>query len=138
MEQRNIEKINIFNLFRSLLIKKGNKQRAQTILLQTCFKLKSMGYEPISIFSLAVLNAAPLIHLKSIRIRATVYQIPTALTQIQQIKLGIKNIIENTDDISELYLELLHCVKGTGKTILKKIQIHKAAEKNQSFLNIKF
>mmetsp|Transcript_32017 Transcript_32017/g.73570 ORF Transcript_32017/g.73570 Transcript_32017/m.73570 type:complete len:142 (+) Transcript_32017:700-1125(+) len=130
------KKINstIKNKIYNNLMKNGNKNRCEIILIQTLKNLqKNYKKNHLNIIKLALINAAPIAKLKTIKRkkRKTVKYLPYILNEKNRISIAIKNIIltfeKNNSTYYELKKEFILNAKNESKTLQKKITTHEQA-----------
>jgi len=132
----------ILNKFLNLTIKKGKKQKAYSIIIDSFFILKKdfHHWNPYKVFFIAILNTIPSVKLNYIKKGNKSIPVPIALTSEQKIILAIKWILEESRKNKEkkfswnLANQLNIAYKGQGPAIIKKKAIHKLAVANQIYL----
>jgi small subunit ribosomal protein S7 len=127
------------------ILLKGKKSLAQKIFYQTLTNIKeTQKKDPIEVVKKAVENATPLIEVKTRRIGGATYQVPTEITQERGTSIALKIIIKSARNrpgkniCIKLENEIIDAYNNTGNSIKKKEEIHKIAEANKAFINLKF
>ncbi|EPS73484.1 hypothetical protein M569_01265, partial [Genlisea aurea] len=123
----------------------GKKSIAQSILYEVLKNIKiSLNQDPIEILKKAVINATPVVEIKSRRIGGATYQVPIEVKKERGDSLALKFIIKSARNrpgknmISKLENEIIDAFNNTGNSVKKKEEIHKMAEANKAFTTIKF
>lgn len=126
------------------LLLKGKKTLAQHIFYEAMGNIYKLGHEdPLDVLKRAVKNATPLIEVKPRRVGGATYQVPTEVKPERGNNLALKLIIKNARKrpgrgiINKLTNEILDAYNNTGNAIRKKEEIHKMAEANKAFSNIR-
>ena len=137
------------SLIASMLINrillKGKKSLAQKIFYQTLSKIKETHKkDPIEIVKKAVENVTPIVEVKTRRVGGATYQVPTEITQERGTSIALRLIIKSARNrpgkniCTKLENEIIDAYNNIGNSIKKKEEIHKAAEANKAFINLKF
>ena len=134
----------LLNKFTNLLMRNGKKITAIKIINNVLHHIKiEKKQNPINIFNIAILNAQPILTIKTKKIRAHSYQIPTEITPTKQKIIALKWLIENAQKrneksiVEKLKSEIIDTFEQRGTTIQKKIQLHKLAEANRIYAKFK-
>lgn len=134
----------LVNKIINIILLKGKKTLAQYIFYEAMKNITKTGYEdPLKILKKAVQNATPLIEVKPRRVGGTTYQVPTEVKAERGNSLALKLIIKNARKrpgrgmINKLTNEILDAYNNTGNAIKKKEEMHKKAEANKAFSNIR-
>lgn len=134
--------------YQSLLVSKfinclmldGKKSTAEQIfygaLEQIAEKLK---IDPLKVFDTALMNAKPMVEVRSKRVGGANYQVPVQVKNKRQQTLAIRWILEavrtrkGRPTAEKLCQELIDCYNKTGATITKRENVHRMAEANKAF-----
>nr|YP_007890547.1 ribosomal protein S7 [Histiona aroides]AGH24041.1 ribosomal protein S7 [Histiona aroides] len=135
----------VLGKFINCMMYDGKKSVAERILFD-CFALikKDTHLQPMEVFKSAVDNVTPVVHVMSIRIAGSNYQVPMEVPPHKQITLAIRWIIESARNRTEhtmverLCKELVEASKNTGKSIEKKQTVHKMAEANRAYAHYRW
>lgn len=128
----------------NIILLKGKKTLAQRIFYEAMINIKKIGLEdPIDVLKKAVHNATPLIEVKSRRVGGATYQVPTEVKGERGNSLALKFIVKcarkrpGRGMITKLTNEILDAYNNTGGAIKRKEEIHRMAEANKAFSNIR-
>lgn len=134
----------LVNKIINILLLEGKKTLAQHIFYEAMKNIYKLGHEdPLDVLKKAVQNATPLIEVKSRRVGGATYQVPTEVKADRGNSLALKLIIKNARKrpgrgmINKLTNEILDAYNNTGNAIRKKEEIHKMAEANKAFSNLR-
>lgn len=135
----------VLGKFINCIMYDGKKSVAERIVYD-CFALikKDTNMQPMTVFMNAIDNVTPVVHVMSIRIAGSNYQVPMEVPPHKQITLAIKWIIDSARNRSEhsmverLCKELIDASKNTGKAIEKKQTVHKMAESNRAYAHYRW
>jgi small subunit ribosomal protein S7 len=100
--------------------------------------------DPIVVFSTAMDNAKPVIHVKSRRVGGATYQVPVEIPTATRTAIAFRWIIEFSRKRGEKTMaerlagELLDCYNNQGSTIKRKEDTHKMAEANKAFAHFRY
>jgi small subunit ribosomal protein S7 len=100
--------------------------------------------DPIVVFSTAMDNAKPVIHVKSRRVGGATYQVPVEIPTATRTAIAFRWIIEFSRKRGEKTMaerlagELLDCFNNQGSTIKRKEDTHKMAEANKAFAHFRY
>lgn len=135
----------LINMIINKILLNGKKNIAQKILYQALKNIKeSTNLDPIEIVKKAIKNTTPMIELKSRRIGGATYQVPIEIKQGRGTSLAVKLIINSARNrpgkniITKIENELLDAYNNMGNSVKKKEEIHKIADSNKAFANMKF
>jgi small subunit ribosomal protein S7 len=127
------------------ILLKGKKTLAQYIFYEAMKKIKeTFNQEPLEILKKAIENATPSVEVRSKRIGGTTYQVPVEVKTERAISLSLKFLINAARErpgknmIIKLGNEILDAYNNTGGAVKKKEEIHKKAEANKAFSNLRF
>lgn len=128
----------------NMILLKGKKTLAQQIFYETMINIKKTSKEdPIDILKKAVQNATPIVEVKSRRIGGATYQVPTEVKPERGNSIALKLIVKNARKragrgmITKLTNEILDAYNKTGGAVRRKEEIHRMAEANKAFSNIR-
>jgi small subunit ribosomal protein S7 len=132
--------------FINVVMRKGKKSIAEKIVYGAfdILKKRMPAVEPLAVFTQAVDNAKPLVHVKSRRVGGATYQVPVEVAPAQRTALAYRWIIQfarqrNEKTMQErLAAELLDCYNRQGATIKKREDTHKMAEANKAFAHFRY
>lgn len=123
------------------LLKKGKKNIACMNFYKILANLKKSTEEkvPVELIMECVDNVKPTLRLKSKKVGGTVYQIPVPLKKKKEYSIGIKWLIDNSDNKNSSIAvgfskDVLESVKLEGELIKKKENDYKLAATNRPFL----
>ncbi len=122
------------------VMRRGKKITAEKIVYGA-FDLiqKQHGLDPISVFTRAVEQAAPLLEIRPRRIGGATYQVPREVNPRRRISLALRWILNaaraqaGKPMAARLADELLAASKNEGAAIKKKQDMHRMAEANKAF-----
>nr|AKL78981.1 ribosomal protein S7 [Euglena viridis] len=127
------------------ILLKGKKSLAQYIFYQAMKNIQeSSQQDPIEILKKAVVNATPLVEVKSRRVGGATYQVPVEVKTDRGNTLALRFLIKSARNrpgknmIIKLGNEILDAYNNTGNSVKKKEEIHKTAEANKAFTTIRF
>nr|YP_007517021.1 ribosomal protein S7 [Euglena viridis]AEY70794.1 ribosomal protein S7 [Euglena viridis] len=127
------------------ILLKGKKSLAQHIFYQAMKNIQeSSQQDPIEILKKAVVNATPLVEVKSRRVGGATYQVPVEVKIDRGNTLALRFLIKSARNrpgknmIIKLGNEILDAYNNTGNSVKKKEEIHKMAEANKAFTTIRF
>ena len=127
------------------LMLEGKKGVAEKIVYDALYLLKKeTSQEPTTILLNALNNIMPIVHVVSIRIAGSNYQVPVEISPRRQFMYAIKWLIEHARKRQEktmperLYKEIFDAAKNTGKSVEKKQTIHKMAEANRAYAHYRW
>lgn len=127
--------------FVNFLLKKGKKQKAESLLKKSFKVMQKKNLKNTSLLiKSALLNSAPILnvkHLKSRRSQKKQVLIPIFLNKMERVLFSMKSIIRNCQTLSQnaptydkLKTELLQSSLEQSKTVKTKKTIHKSAYSN--------
>jgi len=125
----------------NFLLKKGKKQSAEKILLNSFKLLQKDNIKNINILlKSALINSAPILNvktLKSARKQNKQILIPVFLSKINRVLFSMKSLTENSKILNgsssiceNMKTEVLHSSLEQSKTVKTKKTIHKSAYQN--------
>lgn len=126
--------------FINYLMRGGKKSVARRVFYN-CFDIlaKKSKKDPLEVFKRAVVNAAPMLEVKSRRIGGAHYQVPHEVRGERQQTLAFRWIIQAAKSAKgkpmseKLANELLAASKNQGTAIKKKDDTYRMAEANKAF-----
>jgi small subunit ribosomal protein S7 len=127
------------------ILLKGKKSLAQYIFYEAMKNIKeSSQQDPVDILKKAVLNATPVVELKSRRVGGATYQVPVEVKTERGNSLALKFLIKSARNrpgknmVTKLGNEILDAYNNVGNSVKKKEEIHKMAEANKAFSTLRF
>nr|YP_010700084.1 ribosomal protein S7 [Colacium mucronatum]WCH63230.1 ribosomal protein S7 [Colacium mucronatum] len=126
------------------ILLKGKKTIAQKIFYEAMKSIeKSNKRDPIEILTKAVTNATPLLEVRSRRVGGAVYQVPREVKPERGISLALRLIITAARErpgrgmVIKFGNEIIDAYNYTGGAIRKKEDMHKMAQANKAFSNLR-
>jgi len=131
--------------FINKVMMRGKKSLAERIVYDA-FDIveKRMKRPALEVFEQAVMNAAPVLEVKSRRVGGATYQVPVEVPPDRRISLAMRWIVRHARARSgksmaeKLAAELMDTARGVGTTIKKKEDTHKMAEANRAFAHYRW
>lgn len=105
---------------------------------------KKTKEDPLTVFTQAMENAAPILEVKSRRVGGATYQVPVEVRDKRRKTLAIRWLVRYARARSEktmaekLSNELLAAYKKEGSTIKKREDTHRMAEANKAFAHFRW
>ena len=131
--------------FINKLMLRGKKSVAERIMYDALDIIEKRTQSPaVEVFEQAVMNAAPVLEVKSRRVGGATYQIPIEVSVARRMSLAMRWLIRHARARSgksmaaKLAAELMDTAKGVGTTIKKKEDTHKMAEANRAFAHYRW
>lgn len=132
--------------FINTVMRRGKKSIAESIVYGALDRLqqKLPNEDVLAIFTMAVDNAKPLLHVKSRRVGGATYQVPVEIAPATRTAIAFRWIIEFSEKRGEktmeerLAAELMDCYNRQGATIKRKDDTHRMAEANKAFAHFRF
>ena len=135
---------NLVSMIINKILLKGKKNIAEHIFYESMKKTTdSLQKDPMEVLKKAVKNVTPIIEVKPRRVGGTIYQIPTEVKANRGVSLALRFIVKSARSrpgrgmITKLSNEIIDAYNNTGNSIRKKDDMHKAAEANKAFSNIR-
>ena len=130
----------LVSLLITRILKSGKKNLAESIVYKA-FEIiqKKTEQDPLVTFERAILNASPLVEVKSRRASGSTYQVPVEIGTFRATNLALRWIIEYSQKrvgksmAINLANEILDTSNEIGNTIKKKGETHKMAQANKAF-----
>ena len=123
----------------------GKKGTAQKIVYGAFDIVKEKsGKEPLDAFEEAMENVMPQLECKTRRVGGANYQVPMEVRPERKQTLGLRWITAYSRERNErtmkerLANEILDAINGTGGAVKKREDMHKMAEANKAFANLRF
>jgi small subunit ribosomal protein S7 len=136
---------NLVTMIINRILLKGKKNIAQKIFYEAMKEIKKNSKkEPLEILKKAIINATPIVEIKSKRIGGATYQVPIEVKSERGNSLALRFIIKaarkrsGKNMINKLENEILDAYNNTGNSVKKKEEIHKMAEANKAFSTLRF
>ena len=128
------------------VMKDGKKIKAQNIVYQALAIAKEKAKEEsLKIFEKAIENTKPELEVKTRRIGGANYQVPIEISDDRKTTLAVRWLVAHARKRSsvgtmaqDLALEIFDAYNGTGSSIKKRDEIHRAAEANKAFAHYKW
>ena len=104
---------------------------------------KSIKKDPIEILTKAVANATPVIEVRSRRVGGAIYQVPTEVKTDRGNSLALRLLITAARErpgrsmTKKLSNEIIDAYNSSGNAFKKKEDMHKMAQANKAFSNLK-
>ncbi|MBC8448438.1 MAG: 30S ribosomal protein S7 [Chloroflexi bacterium] len=131
--------------FVNKLMLRGKKSVAERIMYDALDIIEKRAQSPgIEVFEQAIVNAAPVLEVKSRRVGGATYQVPVEVSPDRRMSLSMRWIIRHARARSgksmaeKLAAELMDTAKGVGTTVKKKEDTHKMAEANRAFAHYRW
>jgi len=139
-------KSTLLSKFINTVMISGKKSVAESIVYGALEVLRDKvpNEDPLTVFTTAVDNAKPLLHVKSRRVGGATYQVPVEIAPVTRTAIAFRWIIEFSRKRGEktmkqrLAAELLDCYQRQGSTIKRKDDTHRMAEANKAFAHFRF
>ena len=135
----------LVNMIINRILLKGKKSIAQRIFYETMKNLStSTNEDPLEVLKKAVSNATPIVEVKSRRVGGATYQVPTEIKNERGNSLALRFIIKSARNrpgktmIIKLRNEIIDAYNNTGNSVKKKEEMHRMAEANKAFSNLRF
>ena len=126
------------------ILLKGKKTIAQKIFYEAMDNIqKSIKKDPIEILTKAVANATPVIEVRSRRVGGAIYQVPTEVKTDRGNSLALRLLVTAARErpgrnmTKKLSNEIIDAYNSSGNAFKKKEDMHKMAQANKSFINLK-
>jgi small subunit ribosomal protein S7 len=124
----------------------GKKSIAESIVYgaMDIIKTKMPNEDPLAVFTSALDNAKPLLHVKSRRVGGATYQVPVEIAPATRTAIAFRWIIEFSRKRGEKTMkerlagELMDCYTRQGSTIKRKDDTHRMAEANKAFAHFRY
>lgn len=132
--------------FINIIMKKGKKSLAESIVYDSFEKLKAKINEPdaIKIFYKALDNVRPRLEVKPRRVGGATYQVPIEVKQDRGVSIALRWIRDFAEQrkgkpmVEKLTDEIFAAYKGEGSCIKKRDDTHKMAEANKAFAHFRW
>ena len=123
----------------------GKKGTAQKIVYGAFDIIKEKtGSEPMDVFNKALENVMPLLEVKARRVGGSTYQVPLEIRPERRQTLGIRWMVAFARKRGEKLMmerlagELMDAYGGTGASVKRKDEMHRAAEANKAFAHFRW
>ena len=123
----------------------GKKGTAQQILYGAFEMIEQKTQKPaMDVFATAINNIMPNVELKSKRIGAANYQVPTEVSNERRITLGLRWLVtysrlrKEKSMQEKLCNEIIDAANGTGASVKKREDTHRMAEANKAYAHYKW
>jgi small subunit ribosomal protein S7 len=131
--------------FVNMLMLDGKKAVAEGILYSALDKVKAKTEEDaLKVFKKALENIAPKVEVKSKRVGGANYQVPIEVNAARRMALAMRWMIQYARErgektmVDRLAGEFLDAANGKGAALKKRDDVHRMAEANRAFANIRF
>lgn len=131
----------LLQMFTNRILKKGKKQLAYRILLNTLWFLENeKKQDPMQTLERAIQNLSPSIEIKTKRLGGAIYTIPIEISSVRAMHLSIQWVLNAARQRSgqsfsrKLGEEILDASKNVGAAIRKKEEIHRMAESSSKLM----
>nr|YP_009130518.1 30S ribosomal protein S7 [Bryopsis plumosa]AJF21957.1 ribosomal protein S7 [Codium decorticatum]CEO91048.1 30S ribosomal protein S7 [Bryopsis plumosa] len=131
----------LIQMFTNRLLKKGKKQLAYRILLESLSLIQTKKkQDAIQTLETAIQNLSPSIEIKTKRIGGAVYSIPVEITSVRATNLAIRWLLMAAKQRSgksmsvKLSDEIFDAFKNIGNAIRKKEEVHRMAESSSRLM----
>jgi len=132
--------------FINTVMRRGKKSIAEAIVYGALERVQQRlpNEDVLAIFTTAVDNAQPLVHVKSRRVGGATYQVPVEIAPATRTAIAFRWIIEFSEKRGEKTMqerlagELMDCYNRQGATIKRKDDTHRMAEANKAFAHFRF
>ncbi|NJL72268.1 MAG: 30S ribosomal protein S7, partial [Candidatus Competibacteraceae bacterium] len=100
--------------------------------------------DPLTVFTQALDNVKPVLHVKSRRVGGATYQVPVEIAPATRTAIAFRWIIDYSRKRGEktmrerLAAELLDAYNRQGTSVKKKDDTHRMAEANKAFAHFRF
>ena len=127
------------------LMKDGKKSVAEIIVYGAFDEIERKSkQDPLKVFQEALNNVKPQVEVRSRRVGGATYQVPMEIRNDRAQALGIRWIIEMSQNRSEntmtgrLSAELLDAAENRGGAVKKREDTHRMAEANKAFAHYRW
>jgi small subunit ribosomal protein S7 len=126
-------------------MRSGKKSVAERIVYEAIERSRegSDSVDPLDTLHKALENAKPRLEVKSRRVGGATYQVPMEVSQMRQISLAMRWIVNFSENrrgtmIENLAAEIKDASLGQGNTIKKRDDTHKMAQANRAFAHFRW
>lgn len=127
--------------FLKLHLTKGNKHTSERSTAQSLSLIKKIKKtNPISVVHLSIQAVKPFCEIKSLKIGASNYKVPTEINPIRQRVLGIRFLISNSKKRNEkslpqrIAMEIFDTIALSSQSLKSCDDLHKTAEANKVYI----
>ena len=127
------------------IMRSGKKSVAERIVYEAIERSRegSDSVDPLDTLHKALENAKPRLEVKSRRVGGATYQVPMEVSQMRQISLAMRWIVNFSKNrrgtmIENLAAEIKDASLGQGNTIKKRDDTHKMAQANRAFAHFRW
>ena len=127
------------------VMRSGKKSVAERIVYEAIERSRegSDSVDPLDTLHKALENAKPRLEVKSRRVGGATYQVPMEVSQMRQISLAMRWIVNFSKNrrgtmIENLAAEIKDASLGQGNTIKKRDDTHKMAQANRAFAHFRW
>ncbi|KAE8742720.1 hypothetical protein FOCC_FOCC011752 [Frankliniella occidentalis] len=150
----------------NFVMKSGRKAKAREIIKEAFEKIKraqvrkyhlandsaklKIPTNPLEIFHQALQNCKPVLTVTPVKRGGVVYKVPVALDDTKATRMAYKWLVETSREheprrnhtgvffSDRLAKELMDASDNTGKTIKKKVELHKLCEANKAYAHYRW
>ncbi|KAI9297970.1 ribosomal protein S7, partial [Neoconidiobolus thromboides FSU 785] len=138
-ERLSLKRDPLLSLFVNLVMKNGEKSKAEKIVNKTLFLIRQRTLsDPYLVLTSAVEKASPLMKTKSSKVGSKTVQVPRAISQRKRNRIGINWILtaamkrKNRSASEKFANELIAIMNGESSVLAKKLELHKLILANRS------
>jgi small subunit ribosomal protein S7 len=131
--------------FMNVVMIDGKKSVAERIIYGALEQIaKKTGKDALEIFNTAILNAKPLVEVKSRRVGGANYQVPVEVRPSRRMALSMRWLRDAARKRGEKSMdlrlagELMDAAEGRGGAMKKRDEVHRMAEANKAFSHFRF
>lgn len=131
--------------FVNVLMIQGKKAVAERIIYGALDQIqKKSGKDPIEVFTQALVNARPMVEVKSRRVGGANYQVPVEVRSVRRTALAMRWLRDAARKRGEKSMgirlagELMDAAENRGSAIKKREEVHRMAEANKAFAHFRF
>ena len=135
----------LVNIIINRIMLKGKKSLAQRIFYDAMKKIKeSSQQDSLEVLKKAILNMTPLVEIKSRRVGGSTYQVPIEVKYDRGVSLAVRFLVRAARNRPGKFMslklknEVLDASNNIGNAVKRKEEIHKMAEANKAFSNLRF
>jgi small subunit ribosomal protein S7 len=132
-------------MFINRMMRGGKKSVARSVMYKALELVEDRARrDPIEIFELALVNAAPAVEVKPKRVGGSTYQVPMDVEPARGRALAMRWLLASSrarggrNMAERLAGELLDAANGQGASIKKKDETHRMAEANRAFAHYRW
>nr|AEW12948.1 ribosomal protein S7 [Colacium vesiculosum] len=126
------------------ILLKGKKALPKKIFYEAMTNIEKFSKkDPLEVLNKAVINATPLLEVRSRRVGGAIYQVPREVKPERGNSLALRLIIKAARErpgrgmVKKLGNELIDAYNYTGSAVKKKEDMHRMAQANKAFSNLR-